>query len=85
MERIVGQLGKAGLISGAEGAEEKEVKGFCVVEKLKKGLARVVDCFAFGAVMDERRFWEVVRGVVVEEEKGAVIPEVGPGGKTGWI
>ncbi|KAH6684147.1 hypothetical protein B0J14DRAFT_646059 [Halenospora varia] len=85
VERIVGQLGKAGLISGAEGAEEKEVKGFCVVEKLKKGLARVVDCFAFGAVMDERRFWEVVRGVVVEEEKGAVIPEVGPGGKTGWI
>ncbi|KAH8683326.1 hypothetical protein BGZ60DRAFT_399909 [Tricladium varicosporioides] len=85
VERIVGQLGKAGLISGVEGAEEKEVKGFCVVEKLKKGLARVVDCFAFGAVMDERRFWEVVRGVVGEEEKGAVIPEVGPGGKTGWI
>lgn len=38
---------------------------------LKKGLGSLVQCFAFGAVMDEARFWEVVEGVL--------------GGRDSWI
>lgn len=31
-----------------------------LLDKLKQSLCGVVDCFAFGAVMDEARFWEIV-------------------------
>jgi hypothetical protein len=31
-----------------------------LLHKLKQGLSKIVNCFAFGAVMDEARFWEVV-------------------------
>ena len=34
------------------------------LEELKGGLAGVVNCFAFGAVMDVSAFWEVVGGVM---------------------
>ena len=34
------------------------------LEKLKKGLGKLVGCFAFGAVMEEGRFWEVVSAVM---------------------
>ncbi|KAE8446160.1 hypothetical protein EG329_012533 [Mollisiaceae sp. DMI_Dod_QoI] len=45
---------------GGQGRERESV-----LEKLKRALGKLVDCFHFGAVMDERRFWEVV-----EEELG---------------
>jgi hypothetical protein len=45
--------------------------GGTVIEKLKKGLGKLVGCFEFGAVMDEGRFWEVVGSVIgCEEEEG---------------
>ncbi|KUJ20019.1 uncharacterized protein LY89DRAFT_682824 [Mollisia scopiformis] len=33
-----------------------------VLDRLKRGLGRLVDCFYFGAVMDRGRFWEFVEG-----------------------
>ena len=39
-----------------------------VIEKLKKGLGKLVGCFEFGAVMDEGKFWEVVGSVIGGEE-----------------
>jgi len=42
--------------------------GGTVIEKLKKGLGKLVGCFEFGAVMDEERFWEVVGSVIGGEE-----------------
>ncbi|CZR59110.1 uncharacterized protein PAC_09002 [Phialocephala subalpina] len=52
-----------------------------VLERLKRGLGKLVDCFHFGAVMDEGRFWEVV-----EEELGvpkAKAAETGAGNEKG--
>jgi hypothetical protein len=34
------------------------------LEGLKKGIGKLVGCFAFGAVMDEFEFWEVVQKVI---------------------
>ena len=42
---------------------EKVVNG-SGVEKMRQGLAQLVECFAFGAVMDESRFWEVVQSAL---------------------
>jgi len=36
------------------------------LEGLKKGVGQLVGCFAFGAVMDELRFWDVVKSVMGE-------------------
>lgn len=58
-----GDLG--GGIGGRVGGRSE--KG--VLERLKRGLGKLVDCFDFGAVIDKGRFWEVV-----ESELG--VPEV---------
>lgn len=36
------------------------------LEGLKKGISPLVGCWAFGAVMDELRFWDVVKGIMGE-------------------
>jgi hypothetical protein len=40
------------------------------VEKMRQGLAKLVECFAFGAVMDESRFWEVVQSALGDGSGG---------------
>jgi hypothetical protein len=39
-----------------------------LLPRLKKGLGKLVNCFAFGAVMDEAKFWEVVEATVKGED-----------------
>lgn len=34
------------------------------LEKLKKGIGKLVACWEFGAVMDELKFWDVVKNVM---------------------
>jgi hypothetical protein len=34
------------------------------LEGLKRGVAKLVACWAFGAVMDEAKFWDVVKEVM---------------------
>lgn len=36
------------------------------LEGLKRGIGKLVGCWAFGAVMDELKFWDVVKGVLGE-------------------
>ena len=36
------------------------------LEELKKGIGKIVTCWGFGAVMDEMKFWEVVKEVIGE-------------------
>jgi hypothetical protein len=61
---LMGRLGINLLVEdGGQGGKE----GF--LAKLKKGLSKLVNCFAFGAVMDEARFWEVVEGVMRGESE----------------
>lgn len=36
------------------------------IERLRKALSELVDCFAFGAVMVEGKFWEVVKRTFVD-------------------
>lgn len=36
------------------------------LDALKRELSKLVGCFAFGAVMDESRFWDAVSGVMGE-------------------
>lgn len=55
----IGEAGVGGPVVFGGGREEG------VLERLKRGLGKLVDCFHFGAVMDVGRFWEVV-----EEELG---------------
>jgi len=57
---LMGRLGVHALIEEASQGGGKEG----LLAKLKRGLGKVVDCFAFGAVMDEAKFWEVVEAVL---------------------
>jgi hypothetical protein len=61
---LMGRLGVSALVEG--GGEGKGNEEF--LAKLKKGLAKLVNCFAFGAVMDEARFWEVVQATMRGED-----------------
>jgi hypothetical protein len=61
-----------------------ETKG--VLEGLKKGLGKLVKCFAFGAVMEEGGFWEVVEGVLGPyEERDLQLRSRGQQDAGGWI
>jgi hypothetical protein len=60
----MGRLGVHALIE--EGGQDGAKEG--LLAKLKRGLGKVVDCFAFGAVMDEAKFWEVVEAVLRGED-----------------
>ena len=44
--------------------EAKRVLG--KLEELKKGIGKLVACWQFGAVMDELKFWDVVKNVLGE-------------------
>jgi hypothetical protein len=48
---------------------EKVVNGNGV-ERMRQGLAKLVECFAFGAVMDEGGFWEVVQNALGDSSGG---------------
>jgi hypothetical protein len=61
---LMGRLGVNALVEDSEQSEGKEA----LLPRLKRGLGKLVDCFAFGAVMDEARFWEVVEGVMRGED-----------------
>ncbi len=61
---LMGRLGVHALIE--EGGQDGAKEG--LLAKLKRGLGKVVDCFAFGAVMDEAKFWEVVEAVLRGED-----------------
>jgi len=37
------------------------------VEEIKRKLGKITDCFGFGAVIDRKRFWEVVESVMGDE------------------
>lgn len=61
---LMGRLGINVLVEdGGQGGKKEGI-----LAKLKKGLSKLVDCFAFGAVMDEARFWEVVERVMRDED-----------------
>jgi hypothetical protein len=36
------------------------------LERLRKDLASLVDCYCFGAAMDETKFWNVVEGIMAD-------------------
>ncbi|KAN0102970.1 hypothetical protein V8E51_011283 [Hyaloscypha variabilis] len=61
---LMGRLGVETLVGddGQAGAKEG------LLPRLKKGLGKLVNCFAFGAVMDEAKFWEVVEATVKGED-----------------
>jgi hypothetical protein len=48
---------------------EKVVNGDGV-ERMRQSLAQLVECFDFGAVMDESRFWEVVQNALGDGSGG---------------
>jgi hypothetical protein len=43
-----------------EGFPERLLRDRELMERLKREISMLVDCFHFGAVLDEGRFWEVV-------------------------
>jgi len=57
---LMGRFGVNTLVEDGGGAEKPEG----LLARLKRGLGKLVECFEFGAVMDEARFWEVVEAVV---------------------
>jgi hypothetical protein len=56
---LMGRLGVNALVNG--GGQVAGQEG--LLARLKQELAKLVDCFAFGAVMDEARFWDAVERV----------------------
>ncbi len=65
---LMDRLGVNALVEDGGDGGEKTVWNDGLIAKLKKGLAKLVSCFAFGAVMDEARFWDVVEEVFNEQE-----------------
>jgi hypothetical protein len=61
---LVGRVGVNTLVEC--GGQAAGMEGF--LARLKKGLAKQVNCFAFGAVMDEASFWKVVRTTLGGED-----------------
>jgi hypothetical protein len=61
---LMGRLGAKGLLGDADGGGGETVWNEELLANLKSGLAKLVRCFAFGAVMSEALFWEVVEGVL---------------------
>jgi hypothetical protein len=60
---LVGKVGVQRLLgSGGKGKGTRET----ALDEVKRGLGKLVDCFGFGAVMNEALFWEVV-GEVIDE------------------
>jgi len=56
---LVERVGVERLLGGVnDGGQEN------VLEALKRGVGPLVDCFHFGAVLDEGRMWEVVENVL---------------------
>jgi len=41
--------------------------GGAKLNELKRGLAKLVTCFDFGAVMDEGKFWNAVDEIMAEQ------------------
>jgi hypothetical protein len=64
-------LGKLGVkkLMGKMGTTGRNGKRGKVLERLKTELAKLVDCFGFGAVMNKGLFWEVVM-TLLEEDGG---------------
>jgi hypothetical protein len=65
---LMERLGVNTLLIDGGGAEGKTLWNEGLLAKMKSGLAKLVSCFAFGAVMDEARFWDVVEGVLNGQE-----------------
>jgi hypothetical protein len=61
---LMGRFGVNALVEDAGAAGKPEG----LLARLKRGLAKLVNCFEFGAVIDEARFWEVVDAVGRGEE-----------------
>ena len=61
---LMGRLGVETLVGDISQAGAKEA----LLPRLKKGLGTLVKCFAFGAVMDEASFWEVVESTMKGED-----------------
>ena len=59
---LMGRLGVNVLVEGGGQGGGKEG----LLARLKRPLAKLVDCFEFGAVMDEARFWEVVEATSLQ-------------------
>ena len=68
---LMGRLGVNPLME--EGVKRKTGLNEGFLAKLKSGLANLVSCFEFGAVMDEATFWEVVEEVLKGEEAQVVV------------
>ena len=61
---LMGRLGVETLVGDGKHAGAKEG----LLPRLKKGLGKLVNCFEFGAVMDEASFWEVVESIMKGED-----------------
>ncbi|KAE9374408.1 hypothetical protein N431DRAFT_455173 [Stipitochalara longipes BDJ] len=61
---LMGRLGISTLVGdgGYDGGEEG------LLPRLKKRLGKLVECFAFGAVMDEAKFWDAVESTMRGED-----------------